>query len=709
MDCSERGLTKFPTFSENITGINFHGNPLFKINSADILPKGLEFLYISSCSLIEIERGFIRQFASLEFLDISYNRHLTFKVLSNVTYDLQFTSIKVLKISGLYCNYGVANTLRLNHMQHLRNTSLEEIDISDNRIALIEQFVLASLPETVTSITASLNRFTFGWYMLEFSYLKNLKYLSFSGLNKYHGAFLLFPFDSHCTDSGNLHVSHDEPTKPFPKKPFLTTRVERKHNLTSCLGEYVGQLKSTNRYTVYICAFSSLEHLDMSHSLLRTDLTLNHIVIDFRNLKTFNVNNNMMETLAGRYIVRNLVKVDLSDNMIVTIDAKYLNEANFTGLNLANNYLGKQIEKAKFHVGSNLRNLTYLSLSNNWIYNIPMTLFDGCNSLQYLDLSQNELEKVNFNLQSLTELRMLDLSHNRIKTVSQKQMIALGEIARARKGIESPIVVDLSKNDLWCNCDNVEFLRWMKEQNRYRNIKFHDFESYSCSFANLSQSNFTDLSAIVMELDKQCASFTWIIVTSVIGVTTLLVSVLVGIAYRFRWKIRYLYYMAKRIYKRNEHIHNINNEHRNSMFRYDAFVSYATENSEIALHEMIREVEKQTDLKLCFHQRDFIPGYGIAENIANAIHDSRKVICVISNSFLDSHWCMYEFNMALMERIHAREGEDLLFLVLLKDFNVSRAPLPLIEFIRNNSYLEYPEDEAYRPMFWSKLVDTISI
>ena len=99
--------------------------------------------------------------------------------------------------------------------------------------------------------------------------------------------------------------------------------------------------------------------------------------------------------------------------------------------------------------------------------------------------------------------------------------------------------------------------------------------------------------------------------------------------------------------------------------------------------------------------------YDIAENIANAIHESRKVVCVISDNFLQSHWCMYEFNMALMERIHAREGDDMLFLVLLRDFNIRRAPLTMIEFIRNNSYLECPDDKAYFSVFWNRMTEAI--
>ena len=202
-------------------------------------------------------------------------------------------------------------------------------------------------------------------------------------------------------------------------------------------------------------------------------------------------------------------------------------------------------------------------------------------------------------------------------------------------------------------------------------IAFKDIKTYSCTFTNSTRDNFSDLRDILSHLEKECASYIGAIIACVMAVTSALITVSAGVVYRYRWRLRYMYYMAKRSYRGNARTQHGN--YRN-MFIYDAFVSYSSEGRDIALHHFHQNVESQS-LKLCFHERDFIPGFNIAENIANAIHDSRKVVCVLSNSFLTSSWCMYEFNMALMERIHRPDGENMLFLVRLKDFDVKKAPL----------------------------------
>ena len=226
-----------------------------------------------------------------------------------------------------------------------------------------------------------------------------------------------------------------------------------------------------------------------------------------------------------------------------------------------------------------------------------------------------------------------------------------------------------------------------------------------CTFSNSTQGSFAKLTEIIGNLEKECASYIGIIIACVIAVSMVLMTICGGVIYRYRWRIRYLYYMAKRSYRGNTRAQYGNYR---DIFRFDAFVSYSTDDRQFAVHEMKRKIEDQTDLKLCFHERDFLPGYDIAENIANAIHDSRKVVCIVSNNFLRSEWCMYEFNMALMERIHARDGDDLLFLILLNDFDSDRASLPMLQFIRDKSYAEFPNDERYQSVFWSTIIDTLS-
>ena len=58
-----------------------------------------------------------------------------------------------------------------------------------------------------------------------------------------------------------------------------------------------------------------------------------------------------------------------------------------------------------------------------------------------------------------------------------------------------------------------------------------------------------------------------------------------------------------------------------------------------------------TKFKFCIHERDFLPGNTIEDNIVNAIENSRKTILVLSGNFLTSGWCEFELQMARMESV----------------------------------------------------------
>ena len=45
--------------------------------------------------------------------------------------------------------------------------------------------------------------------------------------------------------------------------------------------------------------------------------------------------------------------------------------------------------------------------------------------------------------------------------------------------------------------------------------------------------------------------------------------------------------------------------------------------------EIINYLEER-GFKICWHQRDFVPGTNIAENIADAIEHSRRMIIILS-------------------------------------------------------------------------------
>ena len=82
---------------------------------------------------------------------------------------------------------------------------------------------------------------------------------------------------------------------------------------------------------------------------------------------------------------------------------------------------------------------------------------------------------------------------------------------------------------------------------------------------------------------------------------------------------------------------------------YDVFLSFAHEDTTKA-RELLNFLELNS-CEVCFHQRDFIPGNLIAANIQEAIVTSKRVLCLITENFLTSNYCMEEFHMALARSI----------------------------------------------------------
>ncbi|XP_062587146.1 toll-like receptor 4 [Saccostrea cucullata] len=177
------------------------------------------------------------------------------------------------------------------------------------------------------------------------------------------------------------------------------------------------------------------------------------------------------------------------------------------------------------------------------------------------------------------------------------------------------------------------------------------------------------------------------------------------IVYRYRWKLRFMYYIARENYKINVHRPDALS---NDPYHFDAFVSYADEDRTFVI-SLVKHLEKEFNLRLCIHHRDFIPGTGIAENITNAIHNSRKTFCIITSHFLDSYWCMFELNMARMDAIYSRNGENVLFLVALEEDTMKKLSFSFMDLIESKSYIEFPEggDDEEVTAFRSKLADTL--
>ncbi|XP_043837334.1 uncharacterized protein LOC122739740 isoform X2 [Dromiciops gliroides] len=80
---------------------------------------------------------------------------------------------------------------------------------------------------------------------------------------------------------------------------------------------------------------------------------------------------------------------------------------------------------------------------------------------------------------------------------------------------------------------------------------------------------------------------------------------------------------------------------------FHIFVSYSSMDSSWA-HTFIRKLEADySDLRICYHERDFLPGKNIVENMVDCIQQSQKMLLILSQDFVQSRWCLLEANLSV--------------------------------------------------------------
>lgn len=138
---------------------------------------------------------------------------------------------------------------------------------------------------------------------------------------------------------------------------------------------------------------------------------------------------------------------------------------------------------------------------------------------------------------------------------------------------------------------------------------------------------------------------------------------------------------------------------------YDAFVIYSSQDEDWVRNELVKNLEEGVPpFHLCLHYRDFIPGVAIAANIIQeGFHKSRKVIVVVSQHFIQSRWCIFEYEIAQTWQF-LRSHAGIIFIVLQKlEKSLLRQQVELYRLLSRNTYLEWEDSVLGRHIFWRRL------
>ena len=328
-----------------------------------------------------------------------------------------------------------------------------------------------------------------------------------------------------------------------------------------------------------------------------------------------------------------------------------------------------------------------LNLSHCELVDLPPDLFLHNSNLTVLDLSHNSLSHLDIEL-AQTQLKHLNLSHNFIHS--------LADTFRGEIELLPQLNLDLTGNPLICGCNDTDFLKWIKNSN----ISFVNPDAYLCQFRS-GMSNIFHVD--IASLGRDCSQWFLPVLASLSTLVVIAIPLIGYRVYRKRWSIRHFLFLQRERYDAWRNGENGSNASTISGYQYDAFVLYCSEDEDRKwVHFiMVREMEEIYGFKLCIHHRDFIGGMDIADNIEDAIRNSRKVIAILSPNFLRSNYGTTEISMT------CSVDRNKLIMVMLRELPLTSGeyiPAMLRNLLETQTYIEWnDDDDNAKKLFWKRL------
>lgn len=622
----------------------------------------VQHLYMSNCSIKHIDKGIFEPFTNLSSLDLARNTAMEMKAVPNITYGLANT-IKRLNLNSMhdYITYDLCSSLDVKDVEHLKNTSLELFTIEKNYIVRLQPAAVDYFPSSLRYLSISDNMFMYGEYvslMVNKGTMHNLTYFDTSKMYK-----------THIPTPSTIHLQ----TRQFDTTSLVFTTTDN-----DCIDDK---------------QFTNLQD---------SMLTRKHYLDDFEvmldKMKRFGIGlRNSSAYSKEEYSKVNLPReskleyLDLSENLPGTIKMT-LDIFNTTPhlffLNVSNNYLGYPLlEEGSNKIFEYVNNLRILDLSNNRITKLMPDIFDNLTRLEKLYLSNNRLSSVSFNMDALRSLTYLDLNDNHLEELNKSAMDALSRL--------HDVKINVAHNPLMCSCKNIEFVRWVHENSK----KIDKFHETKCTSYNSNIVSFSELDFDQFRYYCSPSQYHTIILVVSLCILTFVIIVSCGLVYRFKWNLRYLYYMTK--FKLLDGYQPITDRE----YEKEVFVSYSNEDSRFVRDDVVRELETNGNISLLIHDRDFRAGEFVADNILRAITSTRRTLVILTAAYIRSKWCMYEMNMARMEA--ADTARNVLCVILKEDIPTKYLPVEVIDMIKKKTYMEFPREREHVDLFWERLRATL--
>ncbi|KAK9882853.1 hypothetical protein WA026_023550 [Henosepilachna vigintioctopunctata] len=659
-----------------------------------------EYVEFSDNHNLILDDGTFSNYFSLELLDLSRNGliHLppnSFSGSSSVKMiNLQKNSLRLLpdsifedqfELEELYLDFNQLEILSPNVFSSLR--SLKILYLNNNYLTVMSDYILRN-SLNLRELQLSHNHLS----SFEYSNANNISFVSFSEVA------LLYP------KLRNVDISHNEITQ-YPRRSKIIADARN--------------ISFENNFIQYF-NISFLRHSDVSKRELNLDHN-NITSIDFQNIEEIvekygkkklkikishnpircdcraldlikylnrnRVNDSISLQFYYEYLecngpfsmrnipVKNVVPEDLMCRLDgsectedVDCDCFYKSERNILMIDCSNKYLHEPPKLKMSSVSYGIVNSTELNLDGNLLTEFSERV--GYTQVTKLYMQNNFISNISW---LPTSIQVLYLNNNKLKLMDSEFLKKLDTL-----NIEE---LNLANNPWTCSCETLEFSHFLE---RYIS-NIIDNENIRCNGTGSSIINLKDEDLCPLKIHRGLTALAFFLFFSFI----LIINALLFYIYQ-KTILTWLYAHGLCLWL-------IKEERVDKSKLYDAFVSYAKEDQQFVVEQLVPNLEKGTpNYKLCLHSRNWVPGEYITTQINRSVRVSRRTLIILSTNFLKSIWGKMEFRTAHTEA--SKEGRVRVIVIIYGDIDMKMMDDEWKAYMRTNTYIKWGD-----PWFWDKL------
>ncbi|XP_054087094.1 protein toll-like [Zeugodacus cucurbitae] len=318
-----------------------------------------------------------------------------------------------------------------------------------------------------------------------------------------------------------------------------------------------------------------------------------------------------------------------------------------------------------------------LDISYNQFYELPSNSTFGYANVTRLCAAHNRLE----NIQSAhlpPKLEVLDVRNNSLERLSDSFIqYFLNESATLQE-------LYLSENPWLCDCSAKQLLNYVRTHRK----RIPDVALLACA-------NLENISLLQARYEDVCVPesmrLAWFLFS--ISLVIIVFISLIALYYKYNLEIHVWLY-AHGIFLCCTSEHELDKDK-----TFDAFISYAHQDARFVNDILLPGLEQgEPQFSVCTHERNWLAGAYIPEQIIESVAQSRRTIIVLSQHFIESDWARMEFRTAHQCALNERRSR----IIIIKHgelTDMTALDKELRAYLTMNTYLEWVE----HPWFWSKL------